>query len=75
MDQETNLKTLFRHHTIPYSSQISPENIWWVPGILSPVVKWPGHEADYSPSSCAEVKNAENYTSTPSISLCGLVVH
>jgi hypothetical protein len=33
---------------------------------LSPGVKWPGREADYSPPSSAEVKNAWSYTSTPS---------
>jgi hypothetical protein len=39
--------------------------IQWVPGILSLGVKWPGREADYSPPSSAEVKNAWSYTSTP----------
>jgi hypothetical protein len=29
-----------------------------------PGVKPPGHEANHSPSSCAEVKNAWSYTST-----------
>jgi hypothetical protein len=28
-----------------------------VPGDLSPEVKWPGHEADHSSSSSAEVKS------------------
>jgi hypothetical protein len=28
----------------------------WVPGALSLGVKWPGREADYLPSSNAEVK-------------------
>jgi len=37
----------------------------WVPGALSLRVKWPGREADHSPSSSAEVKNAWSYTSTP----------
>jgi hypothetical protein len=31
--------------------------IQWVPGTLSPGGKWPGHEADHSPPSFAEVKN------------------
>jgi hypothetical protein len=39
--------------------------IQWVPGALSLVVKRPEHEADHSPPSSAEVKNAWNYTSTP----------
>jgi hypothetical protein len=32
--------------------------IQWVPGALSLVVKRPGREADHSPPSSAEVKNA-----------------
>jgi hypothetical protein len=38
--------------------------IQWVPGALSPGVKWPGREADRSPPSSAEVKNAWSYTSS-----------
>jgi hypothetical protein len=34
-------------------------------GALSLGVKRPEHEADHSPQSSAEVKNAWNYTSTP----------
>jgi hypothetical protein len=30
--------------------------IQWVPGALSPGVKWPGHEADNSPPTTAEIK-------------------
>jgi hypothetical protein len=30
--------------------------IQWVPGSLSPAVKWPGRETDHSPQSSAEVK-------------------
>jgi hypothetical protein len=41
--------------------------IQWVPGALSRRVKRPGCEADHSPPSSAEVKNAWNYTSTPPI--------
>jgi hypothetical protein len=37
-----------------------------VPGALSPAVKRPGREADHSPPSSAEVKNAWMYTSIPS---------
>jgi len=33
-------------------------------GALSPAVKRPGHEADHSPTSSAEVKLAWSYTST-----------
>jgi hypothetical protein len=40
-------------------------SIQWVPGALSLEVKWPRREADHSPPSSAEVKNAWSYTSTP----------
>jgi hypothetical protein len=39
--------------------------IQWVPGALSLGLKRPGREADHSPPSGAEVKNAWSYTSTP----------
>jgi hypothetical protein len=39
--------------------------VQWVLGVLSPGVKQPGHEADLSPSTSAEIKNAWIYTSTP----------
>jgi hypothetical protein len=39
--------------------------IQWVPGGLSLGVKRPGREADHSPPSSAEVKNAWSYNSTP----------
>jgi hypothetical protein len=32
--------------------------IQWVPEVLTPRVKLPGREADHSPQSSAEVKNA-----------------
>jgi hypothetical protein len=38
--------------------------IQWVPGALSLEVKQPGREADHSPPSSGEVKNAWSYTST-----------
>jgi hypothetical protein len=38
--------------------------IQWVPGALSLEVKRPVREADHSPPSSAEVKNAWSYTST-----------
>jgi hypothetical protein len=34
-------------------------------GTLSPGIKRPGREADYSPPSSTGVKNAWTYTSTP----------
>jgi hypothetical protein len=47
--------------------------IHWVPGALSPGVKHPGHEADHSPPSSSEVKNAWSYISTPPIRLHGVM--
>jgi hypothetical protein len=48
--------------------------VQWVPGALSRGVKRPGREADHSPPSSAEVKNAWSYTSTPPICLYGVVL-
>jgi hypothetical protein len=39
--------------------------IQWVPGALSPGVKWQGREADHSPPTSAEVKKMWIYISTP----------
>jgi hypothetical protein len=39
--------------------------IQWVPGAFSQGIKRPECEADHSPPSIAEVKNAWSYTSTP----------
>jgi hypothetical protein len=39
--------------------------IQWIPEALSPGVKRPGREADHSPPSSAEFKNAWSYNSTP----------
>jgi hypothetical protein len=36
-----------------------------VPVALSPRLKWPEREADHSPPSSADIKNAWSYTSTP----------
>jgi hypothetical protein len=43
-------------------------------GALSLGVKRPGREADHSPPSNAEVKNAWSYTSTPPIGLHGVML-
>jgi hypothetical protein len=43
--------------------------IKWALGVLSPRVKRPGHEADHSPPSSAEVNNAMSCISTPLVSL------
>jgi hypothetical protein len=44
------------------------------PGALSLGVKWPGREADHSPPTSADVKNAWSYTSAPPIRLHGVVL-
>jgi hypothetical protein len=46
-----------------------------VPGALSVGVKRPGREANHSPPSSAEVKNAWSYASTPPIRLHGTQSH
>jgi hypothetical protein len=46
--------------------------IQWVSGEISLGVKRPGREADHSPPSSAEVRNAWSYTSTP-VHLKGMV--
>jgi len=38
------------------------------------LVKWPGREADHSPPSDAEFKNAWSYTFTPPYVLQGMVL-
>jgi hypothetical protein len=48
--------------------------IQWVPVALSMGVNWPGREADHSPPSSADVKNAFIYTYTPPIRLIGVVL-
>jgi hypothetical protein len=48
--------------------------IQWVPGAVSLGVKRPGREADRSPPSSSEIKNAWNYTSTPPILLHGVLL-
>jgi len=48
--------------------------IQWVSGAISLGVKPPGSEADHSPPSSAEVKNAWSYTSTSPIRFHGVVL-
>jgi hypothetical protein len=48
--------------------------IQWVTDALSLGVKRPGREADHSPPSIAEVKNAWSYTSTPPLRFHGIVL-
>jgi len=51
--------------SVQTGSGAHPASNQWIPGALSPGVKRPGREADHSPSSSAEMKNAWRYTSTP----------
>jgi hypothetical protein len=62
--------------TIAFRTALGPTKspIQWVPGALSLGVKRPGCEADHSPPSSAEVKNAWSYTSTPTVRLHGVVL-
>jgi hypothetical protein len=55
---------LFSKSSTPALSSTQPP-IQWVPGALSPGVKWPGREVDHSPPTSAEVKKLWIYTSTP----------
>jgi hypothetical protein len=48
--------------------------IQWVPGGSFPELKRPGREADHSPLSSAEVKNAWRYISIPPIRHHGVVL-
>jgi hypothetical protein len=48
-----------------HSSASSRPAIQWVPGTISSEVKWPGREADHSPSTSAETKKMWIYRSTP----------
>jgi hypothetical protein len=53
----------------------TPPIIQWVPVALSLGVKRPGREADHSPPTSVEIKNAWNCTSTPPILLHGVVLN
>jgi hypothetical protein len=48
------------HHRVQTGSGAQPYSY-----TMGTRVKWPGREADHSPPSSAEVKNAWSYTSTP----------
>jgi hypothetical protein len=47
----------------------------WIPGDFFLKVNLPGREADNSPPSSAEVKNAWRYISTPPVRLHGVVLN
>jgi hypothetical protein len=54
----------FLRHRVQTDSVANQTPIHWEPGALTPGVKRPGREADNSPPSSVEVRNAWNYTST-----------
>jgi hypothetical protein len=56
-----------------FSSSPRPD-MQWVPGALCLGVKRLGREAGHSPPHSAEVKNEWSYTSTPPVSLHGVVL-
>jgi hypothetical protein len=66
-----------------FSSPHRPDQLWGPPnllsngysggGALSPGVKRPGHEADHSPPTSAEVENLDLYNHSP-IHLHGIIV-
>jgi hypothetical protein len=62
------------HHRVQTGSGALQPPIQWVSGTLSLGVKRPGREADHSPPSSAEVKNAWSYTSTTPVCLHGVVL-
>jgi hypothetical protein len=55
----------YLHHCIQNSSGPTQPPSQWVSGALPLGVKRPGREANHSPPSSAELKNAWSYTSTP----------
>jgi hypothetical protein len=62
------------HHGVQNGSGVHPVSYPMDTGGLSLGVKRPGREADHSPPSSAEVKNAWSYTSTPPIHLHGVML-
>jgi hypothetical protein len=51
-------------HRVQTGSEAHPAPYPWVSGVHFPQEKWSESEADHSPRSSAEVKNAWSYTST-----------
>jgi len=56
---------LGRSLSLRHSIHTTQPAIQWVRGPLSPGVKRLGSEAEHSPPSSAEIKNAWSYTSSP----------
>jgi hypothetical protein len=70
LSDEGNFKT----DGVQTGSGSQPSPIEWVPCVFSLGVKRPGGEADHSPPSSADVKNAWSYTSTPPVCLHGVML-
>jgi len=62
------------HYRVQPALEPTQPPIRWLPEAPSLGVKRPGCEADHSPPSSAEVKNAWSYTSTFPIRLHGVVL-
>jgi hypothetical protein len=64
------------HFTTAFRTALGPTQPpnQWVPGALSLEVKQLGREADHSPPSRDEVKNALSYTSIPPVRLHSVVL-
>jgi hypothetical protein len=62
------------HHRVQNASGANPASYPMDTGGSFPEIKQPGPEADHSPPSSVEVKNAWSYTSTPPIRLHGVVL-
>jgi hypothetical protein len=65
---------IFLYSTASRSALGQSQPIQWVPGALSPGAKLPGHDADHSHLSSAEVKNSGDIPPLP-IRLHGVVLN
>jgi hypothetical protein len=69
-----NQLTDFKENNMNVASMDHPTLAFLYSGIPFLGLKGPGHEADHTPPSSAEVKNAWSYTSTTTIPLHGVVL-
>jgi hypothetical protein len=60
------------HHLVQTGSGANPSFYPVGTGSSLPGIRRPGNEADHSPPSSAEVKNAWSYTSIPPVHLHGV---